>query len=65
MDARSGGPPAGVIGIGGGSVMDLAKAVSLMLTNPGSAADTDLIAAGVLLFTWCMILLHRGTGLRT
>ncbi|MEE4354829.1 MAG: iron-containing alcohol dehydrogenase family protein [Desulfococcaceae bacterium] len=31
--------PVGVIGIGGGSVMDLAKAVSLMLTNPGSAAD--------------------------
>lgn len=32
-------PPAGVIGVGGGSVMDLAKAVSVMLTNPGSAAD--------------------------
>uniref|UniRef100_A0A7C4MKP7 Iron-containing alcohol dehydrogenase n=1 Tax=Desulfatirhabdium butyrativorans TaxID=340467 RepID=A0A7C4MKP7_9BACT len=31
--------PDGVIGIGGGSVMDLAKAVSLMLTNPGSSAD--------------------------
>jgi 3-deoxy-alpha-D-manno-octulosonate 8-oxidase len=31
--------PAGVIGIGGGSTMDLSKAVSLMLTNPGSAAD--------------------------
>ncbi len=31
--------PAGVIGIGGGSAMDLAKAVSLMLTNPGSSAD--------------------------
>ncbi len=31
--------PEGVIGIGGGSTMDLAKAVSLMLTNPGSAAD--------------------------
>ena len=29
----------GIIGIGGGSVMDLAKAVSLMMTNPGSAAD--------------------------
>jgi 3-deoxy-alpha-D-manno-octulosonate 8-oxidase len=33
------GTPAGVIGIGGGSTMDLAKAVSLMLNNPGSAAD--------------------------
>jgi len=29
----------GVIGMGGGSAMDLAKAVSLMLANPGSAAD--------------------------
>jgi 3-deoxy-alpha-D-manno-octulosonate 8-oxidase len=31
--------PAGIIGIGGGATMDLAKAVSLMLTNPGSSAD--------------------------
>lgn len=31
--------PDGIIGIGGGSVMDMAKAVSLMLTNPGSSAD--------------------------
>jgi 3-deoxy-alpha-D-manno-octulosonate 8-oxidase len=31
--------PSGVIGIGGGSAMDLAKAVSLMLTNAGSSAD--------------------------
>lgn len=31
--------PSGIVGIGGGSTMDLAKAVSLMLTNPGSAAD--------------------------
>jgi 3-deoxy-alpha-D-manno-octulosonate 8-oxidase len=29
----------GVIGIGGGSTMDLAKAVGLMITNPGSSAD--------------------------
>jgi 3-deoxy-alpha-D-manno-octulosonate 8-oxidase len=29
----------GVIGIGGGSTLDLAKAVSLMMTNPGSSAD--------------------------
>lgn len=33
------GMVSGVIGIGGGSTMDLAKAVSLMLTNPGSSAD--------------------------
>lgn len=31
--------PAGVIGIGGGSTLDIAKAISLMLTNPGSSAD--------------------------
>jgi 3-deoxy-alpha-D-manno-octulosonate 8-oxidase len=31
--------PAGVVGIGGGSTMDLSKAISLMLTNPGSSAD--------------------------
>ena len=31
--------PASVIGIGGGSTMDIAKAVSLMLTNSGSSAD--------------------------
>lgn len=31
--------PAGVIGIGGGSAMDLAKSVSLMLTNPGSSEN--------------------------
>ena len=32
-------PPTGIIGIGGGSVMDIAKAVSVMLKNPGSSAD--------------------------
>ena len=37
--AESKSAPTGVIGIGGGSTMDLAKAVSLMLNNPGSAAD--------------------------
>jgi len=31
--------PVSVIGIGGGSTMDIAKAVSLMLTNSGSSAD--------------------------
>ncbi len=33
------GSISGVIGIGGGSAMDLAKAVALMMNNPGSAAD--------------------------
>lgn len=31
--------PSGIIGIGGGIVMDIAKAVSLMLTNPGESKD--------------------------
>lgn len=31
------GMPAGVVGIGGGSIMDIAKAVSLMFTNEGSS----------------------------
>ncbi len=31
--------PSGIIGIGGGTLMDLAKAVSIMLINEGSAAD--------------------------
>ena len=33
------GNVSGIIGIGGGSTMDLAKAVALMMTNPGSSAD--------------------------
>jgi 3-deoxy-alpha-D-manno-octulosonate 8-oxidase len=33
------GQVSGVIGIGGGSTLDLAKAVSLMMTNPGSSSD--------------------------
>src|SRR5438045_3493797 len=33
------GTISGVICIGGGSTMDLAKAISLMMTNPGSSAD--------------------------
>ncbi len=31
--------PSGIIGIGGGSILDIAKAVSLMLTNKGEAKD--------------------------
>jgi 3-deoxy-alpha-D-manno-octulosonate 8-oxidase len=31
--------PAAIVGIGGGSTLDLAKAISLMATNPGSAAE--------------------------
>ncbi|MGZ3838975.1 MAG: iron-containing alcohol dehydrogenase family protein [Flavisolibacter sp.] len=33
------GMVSGIVGIGGGSTMDLAKAVSLMMNNPGSSAD--------------------------
>jgi len=33
------GVVSGIIGIGGGSTMDLAKAVSIMMTNPGKAHD--------------------------
>lgn len=33
------GIPAGVVGIGGGSIMDIAKAVSLMFTNEGSSTQ--------------------------
>ncbi len=31
--------PSGIIGIGGGSILDLAKAVSIVLTNPGESKD--------------------------
>ncbi|MDX1470924.1 MAG: iron-containing alcohol dehydrogenase family protein [Flavobacteriaceae bacterium] len=31
--------PSGIIGIGGGTILDLAKAVSIMLTNEGKAED--------------------------
>lgn len=31
--------PSGIIGIGGGTLLDLAKAVSILLTNKGSAAE--------------------------
>lgn len=31
--------PSGIVGIGGGSMLDLAKAVAIMLTNPGSASE--------------------------
>lgn len=31
--------PSGIIGIGGGTLLDIAKAVSIMLTNQGSSAD--------------------------
>jgi 3-deoxy-alpha-D-manno-octulosonate 8-oxidase len=33
------GTVSGIVGIGGGSTMDLAKAVALMMTNSGSSAD--------------------------
>ena len=31
--------PSGIIGIGGGTILDLAKAIAIMLTNKGSASD--------------------------
>ena len=31
--------PDGIVGIGGGATMDIAKALSLMINNPGSSAD--------------------------
>ena len=36
-EKKEGVLPDGIIGIGGGATMDLAKAVALMLTNPGSS----------------------------
>jgi 3-deoxy-alpha-D-manno-octulosonate 8-oxidase len=33
------GTVSGIIGIGGGSTLDIAKAVSIMMTNPGKAQD--------------------------
>jgi 3-deoxy-alpha-D-manno-octulosonate 8-oxidase len=39
MKSRHDSLPCGVIGVGGGSTMDIAKAVSLMLTNQGPSAD--------------------------
>ena len=36
---NSKGIPAGIIGIGGGSIMDIAKAISLMFTNEGSSTQ--------------------------
>ncbi len=33
------GSVSGIIGIGGGSAMDMAKAVAIMMTNPGKAQD--------------------------
>ena len=54
---------AGIVGIGGGSTMDLAKAVSLMLTNPGSSSDYqgwDLITQPAV---WhCAVPTLSGTG---
>ena len=31
--------PVAIVGIGGGTLLDLAKAVAIMMTNTGSAAD--------------------------
>ncbi len=37
--ASSNGLPMAIVGVGGGSTMDVAKAVSVMLTNPGSSSE--------------------------
>jgi 3-deoxy-alpha-D-manno-octulosonate 8-oxidase len=39
VERKDKNPPRVVVGIGGGSTMDLAKAVSVLMTNPGAAAD--------------------------
>ena len=39
INKEFGTTPSGIIGIGGGTLLDYAKAVALMLTNPGSSAD--------------------------
>ena len=39
VEKRGDNMPRVVVGIGGGGTMDVAKAVSILLTNPGSAAD--------------------------
>lgn len=39
IKAHTGSLPIAVVGIGGGSIMDIAKAVSLMLTTPGKSED--------------------------
>lgn len=36
---KHGEMPSGIVGIGGGTLLDLAKAVSILLTNPGKAED--------------------------
>lgn len=39
IQSKSKNLPSGIVGIGGGSIMDIAKAVSLMFTNPGSSSE--------------------------
>jgi len=39
IDEYSDVKPDGIVGIGGGSSLDIAKAISLMLNSPGSSAD--------------------------
>jgi 3-deoxy-alpha-D-manno-octulosonate 8-oxidase len=38
-EQKSDAMPRAIVGIGGGGTLDVAKAVSILLTNPGSAAD--------------------------
>ena len=39
VKAEAKGNVVGVVGIGGGATMDIAKAIALLLTNPGSSVD--------------------------
>src|SRR5690606_36725976 len=41
LKTEFGGQVSGIEGIGGGSIMDMAKAVALMMTNTGPSADNQ------------------------
>jgi alcohol dehydrogenase len=78
-DARVSGAQ-GVIGVGGGSAMDAAKGIAVLLTNPGSAADyqgfglvqrqgAPLVLAPTTAgsgseATWSAVLINQATGIK-
>lgn len=56
------GLPSGIIGIGGGAIMDIAKCVSLMVTNEGSSTlyqGLDLIKVPVFITSGFPLSLER------